>query len=62
MTRTPVPANALIRSQRCLGERGFTLLAQRWRTLQHVMISPSRISDITAASLVLVQFGHKVIT
>ena len=28
--------NALQRSLRCLGERGFALLNQRWRTLQHV--------------------------
>src|SRR5580700_3797277 len=28
--------NALIRSVRCLGERGFALLTQRWKTLQHV--------------------------
>jgi hypothetical protein len=53
--------NALLRSLRCLGERGFALLTQRWRALQHVMISPSRISDITAAALVLVQFQHKMI-
>jgi hypothetical protein len=25
--------NALIRSVRCLGERGFALLTQRWKTL-----------------------------
>ncbi len=54
--------NALLRSLRCLGERGFALLTQRWRTLQHVMVSPSRISGITAAALVLTQFEHKMIT
>ncbi len=32
--------NALQRSLRCLGERGFALLTQRWRTLQHVTASP----------------------
>jgi hypothetical protein len=53
--------NALLRPVRCLGERGFALLTQRWRTLQHVMISPSRITDI-AAALVLTQFEHKMIT
>ena len=34
--------NALLRSVRCLGERGFALLTQRWRTLQHVTASPGR--------------------
>lgn len=41
--------NALIRSARCLGERGFALLTQRWRTLQHVTASPSRIGAIAQA-------------
>jgi hypothetical protein len=54
--------NALLRSARCLGERGFALMTQRWRTLQHVMMSPSRIGDIAQAVLVLVQFEHKMIT
>jgi hypothetical protein len=40
--------NALQRSLRCLGERGFALLTQRWRTLQHITASPSRIGDIAA--------------
>ena len=35
--------NALIRSVRCLGERGFALPTQRWKTLQHVTASPGRI-------------------
>jgi hypothetical protein len=26
--------NALLRALRCLGERGFALLTQRWKTLQ----------------------------
>ncbi|WP_344194103.1 transposase family protein, partial [Acrocarpospora corrugata] len=38
--------NALLRSLRCLGERGFALLKQRWRVLQHVSLSPSRVGDI----------------
>ncbi len=58
-TRT---CNALLRSLRCLGERGFALLTQRWRTLQHVTLSPSRIADIARAALVLVHFEHGVIT
>jgi DDE superfamily endonuclease len=54
--------NALIRSARCLGERGFALLTQRWRALQHVTASPSRIGVVAQAALVLVQFEHKMIT
>ncbi len=54
--------NALIRSARCLGERGFALLTQRWRTLQHVTASPGRIGLIAKAALVLVLFEHKMIT
>jgi hypothetical protein len=40
-----------------MGERGFALLNQRWRTLQHITASPSKIGDITAA-LVLTHFEH----
>ena len=54
--------NALLRSLRCLGERGFALLSQRWRTLQRVMLSPGKIGDKSQAALVLVQFEHKMIT
>ena len=54
--------NALLRSVRCLGERGFALLTQRWRTLQHVTASPGRIGLIARAALVLVLFEHKMIT
>ena len=53
--------NALLRSLRCLGERGFALLVQRWRTLQHVSLSPSRIGNIAKAALVLVHFEHNMI-
>ncbi len=53
--------NALLRSVRCLGERGFALLTQRWRTLQHVTASPGRIGLIARAALVLVLFEHKMI-
>jgi DDE superfamily endonuclease len=49
-TRT---TNSLIRSIRALGERAAAELKQRWRTLQRVTISPSRIGDITRAALVL---------
>jgi hypothetical protein len=36
--------NALQRSLRCLGERAFALLTQRWRILQHITASPSKIT------------------
>lgn len=54
--------NKLLRSLRCLGERGFALLVTRWKTLQHVTISPRRITDLARAALVLTQFEHKMIT
>jgi hypothetical protein len=47
--------NALLR---CLGERGFALLTGRWRTLQHITVSPSKIGDIARAALVLTHFEH----
>jgi hypothetical protein len=54
--------NALIRSVRCLGERGFALLAERWQTLRHVTASPGKIGKIARAALVLVLFEHKMLT
>jgi hypothetical protein len=54
--------NALLRSLRYQGERGFALMSQRWRTLQHVMVSPTTIGDIARSVLVLVQFEHKMIS
>jgi hypothetical protein len=54
--------NAIQRSLRCLGERGFALLTGRWRTLQHITASPSKIGDIARAALVLTQFEHGYIT
>ena len=53
--------NALLRSLRCLGERGFALLTGRWRTLQHITASPSKIGDIARAALVLTHFEHSYI-
>lgn len=53
--------NALLRSLRCLGERGFVLLAGRWRTLQHITASPGKIGDIARAALVLTHFEHSYI-
>ncbi|GAA4537145.1 IS5-like element IS470 family transposase [Nonomuraea ferruginea] len=50
--------NRLLRALRCLGERGFALLKGRWRTLQHITVSPSRIGDIARAALVLTRFEH----
>ena len=54
--------NMLLRSLRCLGERGFALLVGRWRTLQHVTVSPSKISKIARAALVLTHFEHGYLT
>lgn len=35
-------------------------MSQRWRTLQHVMVSPTTIGDIANSALVLTQFEHKI--
>jgi hypothetical protein len=45
--------NALHRATRCRGERGFALLAGRWRALQRITVSPSRIGELAQAALVL---------
>ncbi len=45
--------NKLLRGLRFTGERAMAVLKQRWRTLQHVTLSPSRIGAITQAALVL---------
>lgn len=50
--------NALLRGLRCLGERGFAVLTGRWRALQHLTTSPSKIGTIVKAALVLTQFEH----
>jgi len=54
--------NALLRSLRCLGERGFALLTGRWRTLRHITASPGKIGNIARAALVLTHFEHGYIT
>jgi hypothetical protein len=54
--------NALLRSMRYQGERGFTLMSERWRVLQRVMVSPTTIGDIAKSVLVLTLFEHKMIT
>jgi len=51
--------NALLRSLRYQGERGFALMSQRWRAIQHVSLSPTTIGDIARSALVLTQFEHK---
>ena len=58
------PLNAdVLSSARCLGERGFALLSQRWQTLQDVTASPGRIGLIArVAPLVLVLFEHQMLT
>lgn len=50
--------NWLLRALRCLSERGFALLKGRWRTLQRVALSPSRIGGIARSALVLTHFEH----
>lgn len=50
--------NMLLRSMRCIGERGFALLSQRWRVLQGVTTPPQKIGDIARAALVLTHFEH----
>ena len=54
--------NALLRSLRYQGERGFALMSQRWRVLQRVTVSPTTIGDIAKSALVLTQFEHKMIS
>ena len=41
---------------RCLGEGGFALLKDRWRTLQHITASTGMIGDIARAVLVRTHF------
>lgn len=50
--------NMLLRSTRCLGERGFALLTGRWRALQRVTISPRRIGELAKAALVLTRIEN----
>ncbi len=54
--------NMLLRSLRCIGERGFAVLCGRWRALQHVTVSPGKIGEIANAALVLTHFGHGYLT
>jgi hypothetical protein len=50
--------NALLRSLRYQGERGFALMSPRWHAIQHVSVSPTTIGDIVKAVHVLTQFEH----
>lgn len=54
--------NALLRSRRCLGERGFAVLTGRWRVLHHVTAYPQKIGDIAKAALVLTHSEHRYLT
>jgi hypothetical protein len=54
--------NALLRSLRYQGERGFALMSQRWRAIQHISLSPTTIGAIVKSALVLTQFEHKMIS
>lgn len=45
--------NLLLRGVRALGERTAAELKERWRTLKHITISPSRIGPVAKAALVL---------
>jgi hypothetical protein len=54
--------DALLRSLRYQGERGFAVMSQRWRVLQRVMVSPTTIGDIVKSALVLTQFEHQMIS
>jgi hypothetical protein len=51
--------NLLLRSMRCLGERGFAILNGRWRTLRHTTASPRALGDIVAAALHLTHFEYR---
>lgn len=52
--------NALHRATRATGERGFALLTTRWRALQRITTSPSKIRQIVTGALVLTRFEHQL--
>jgi hypothetical protein len=54
--------NALLRSLRYQGERGFALMSQRWRAIQHASVSPTTIGDLAKSVLVLTLFEHKMLS
>ena len=51
--------NLLLRSMRCLGERGFAILTGRWRSLRHTTVSPRKLGDIIRAALHLTHFEYR---
>lgn len=51
--------NALLRSMRCHGERGFALLTGRWYALRHITASPRSAGDIVRAALMLTHFEYR---
>jgi hypothetical protein len=54
--------NALLRSRRDQGERGYAPMSRRWQAMQRVMLSPGKIGDVAGAALVLGLFEHKLLT
>jgi hypothetical protein len=56
-----IPAAAAPCSATCAayrGEHGFALITGCWRSFQDITASPSKISDIARAALVLTHFEH----
>jgi hypothetical protein len=45
-----VGAETLLCGLRCLGERDFALLLERWKALCHVTVSLRRITDLARAA------------
>ena len=50
--------NALQTGLRAIGERANSLLKTTFKALRHVSLDPSRIGDIAAAALILLQWKH----
>ncbi|MGZ6772822.1 MAG: transposase family protein [Mycobacteriaceae bacterium] len=51
--------NAVLRSMRCRGERGFAILTGRWRSLRHSTASPRKTGDTVRAALHLTHFEYR---
>lgn len=51
--------NALLRSLRSQGERGFAILTGRWHALDRITASPTKTGDIVQAALVLTHVEYK---
>lgn len=54
-----VGADAAARRPVLLGERAAAMLKTRWRALERISLSPSRIGAIVQAALVLTQREHQ---